>query len=248
MVLTIDCGNTLIKIGVFEGDSLKSVYKIKTNLNKSSDEYATEIKELIKINKCDGAIISSVVPLLTRELVEALKIVYGVDALVVNKNLKTKLCLKIDNPGELGADLLCGAVGALHKYKYPLVVADLGTATKMYVIDKNGNYIGGMISSGMRINMEALVSRTAQLMTTPIEAPQKVISKNTKECIQSGIVYGQAFMISEFARRMERELGYELDRVLTGGFSSVIKDQVVCYHYEPNIVLEGLYEIYKLNK
>ena len=76
----------------------------------------------------------------------------------------------------------------------------------------------------------------------------KVISKNTKECIQSGIVYGQAFMISEFARRMERELGYELDRVLTGGFSSVIKDQVVCYHYEPNIVLEGLYEIYKLNK
>src|SRR5574344_57462 len=202
MVLTIDCGNTLIKIGVFEGDSLKSVYKIKTNLNKSSDEYATEIKELIKI----------------------------------------------DNPGELGADLLCGAVGALHKYKYPLVVADLGTATKMYVIDKNGNYIGGMISSGMRINMEALVSRTAQLMTTPIEAPLKVISKNTKECIQSGIVYGQAFMISEFARRMERELGYELDRVLTGGFSSVIKDQVVCYHYEPNIVLEGLYEIYKQNK
>ena len=248
MVLTIDCGNTLIKIGVFENDSLKSVYKIKTNLNKSCDEYASEIKALINQSNVDGAIISSVVPLLTKELQEAIYKAYKVEALVINKTLKTKLSLKIDNPSELGADMLCGAVGSLRKYKFPLVVADLGTATKMYVIDKNGNYIGGMISSGMRINMEALVSRTAQLMTTPIEAPNKIISKNTKECIQSGIVYGQAFMISEFARRMEKELGYELERVLTGGFSSVIKDQVVCFHYEPDIVLEGLYEIYKLNK
>ncbi|MFA6667724.1 MAG: type III pantothenate kinase [Bacilli bacterium] len=248
MVLTVDCGNTLIKLGLFDGDSLCNVFKINTNRNRSSDEYAKEMKDLIKVDSLDGAIVSSVVPLLTHELVSAIKRAFKVNPLVVNKELKTKLPIKIDNPSELGSDLLCGAVGALKKYKCPLVIADLGTATKMFVIDKNGNMIGGMISSGMKINLEGLVHNTAQLMETPLEKPKRIISKNTKECIQSGIVYGQAFMVSEFARRMEQEIGYELGRVLTGGFSEVIKDQIVCFHYEPNLTLEGLFEIYKMNR
>jgi pantothenate kinase, type III len=248
MVLTLDCGNSLIKIGVFDDEKLISVYKINTTSSRSSDEYAKIFKDLIKDEgSFSGAIISSVVPLLTHDLSVAIKKAFNVKPLIVDKTLKTKLPLKIDNPNELGSDLLCGAIGAINKYKYPLVVADLGTATKMYIIDKNGNYIGGMISSGMRINLEALVNNTAQLLETPIEAPKHVICKNTKECIQSGIVYGQAFMISEFARRMEKELGYTLDRVLTGGFSEFINDQVVCYHYEPNLVLDGLYQVYKNN-
>ena len=248
MVLTVDIGNTLIKLGIFDGDLLQNIFKINTNRNLSSDEYAKEIYELIKLDKMDGAIISSVVPLVTQVLVEALKRIYKIEPLVVNKNLKTKLPIKIDNPSELGSDLLCGAIGALHKYKAPLVVADFGTATKMYVVDKNGNLIGGMITSGMKISLQSLVTNTAQLMETPLEKPKHIISKNTKECIQSGIVYGQAFMVSEFARRMEKELGYELNRVLTGGFSEVIKDQIICFEYEPNLTLEGLYEIYKLNR
>ena len=248
MVLTVDIGNTLIKLGIFDGDSLQNIFKINTNRNLSSDEYAKEIYELIKLDKIDGAIISSVVPLVTQVLVDALKRIYKIEPLVVNKNLKTKLPIKIDNPSELGSDLLCGAIGALHKYKAPLVVADFGTATKMYVVDKNGNLVGGMITSGMKISLQSLVKNTAQLMETPLEKPKHIISKNTKECIQSGIVYGQAFMVSEFARRMEKELGYELNRVLTGGFSEVIKDQIVCFEYEPTLTLEGLYEIYKLNR
>ena len=108
------------------------------------------------------------------DLSVAIKKAFNVKPLIVDKTLKTKLPLKIDNPNELGSDLLCGAIGAINKYKYPLVVADLGTATKMYIIDKNGNYIGGMISSGMRINLEALVNNTAQLLETPIEAPKHV--------------------------------------------------------------------------
>lgn len=248
MVLTVDIGNTLIKLGVYDGDSLKNVFKINANRNLSSDEYAKEIYELIKLEKLEGAIISSVVPLLTHVLVYAIKRAYRIEPLVVNKNLKTKLPIKIDNPSELGSDLLCGAIGALKKYKAPLVVADLGTATKMFVVDKNGNLIGGMITCGMKISLESLVSNTSQLMQTPLEKPKHIISKNTKECIQSGIVYGQAFMVSEFARRMEKELGYELNRVLTGGSSFVIKDQIVCFEYEPNLTLDGLYEIYKMNR
>jgi type III pantothenate kinase len=248
MVLTVDIGNTLIKLGVFDGDSLKNIFKMNTNRNLSSDEYAKEIYELIRLEKLDGAIISSVVPLLTYVLVEAIKRAYKIESLVVNKNLKTKLPIKIDNPNELGSDLLCGAIGALSKYKAPLVVADLGTATKMFIVDKNGNLIGGMITSGMKISLQSLVNNTSQLIETPLEKPKHIISKNTKECIQSGIVYGQAFMVSEFARRMEKELGYELNRVLTGGFSEVIKDQIVCFNYEPTLTLEGLHEIYKLNR
>ncbi len=248
MVLTVDIGNTLIKLGLFDGDSLKNVFKINANRNLSSDEYAKEIYELIRLEKLEGAIISSVVPLLTYVLVEAIKRAYKIEPLVVNKNLKTKLPIKIDNPSELGSDLLCGAIGALKKYKAPLVVADLGTATKMFVVDKSGNLIGGMITCGMKISLQSLVTNTSQLIETPLEKPKHIISKNTKECIQSGIVYGQAFMVSEFARRMEKELGYELNRVLTGGSSFVIKDQIVCFEYEPNLTLDGLYEIYKLNK
>lgn len=247
MILAVDVGNTLVKLGLFDGDELKHTFKINTNRDFSSDEYAKKIKDLMNDVKIDGAIISSVVPLLTNVIKMAIEKIYGIESLVVNKNLKTKMPLKLDNPSELGSDLLAGAIGAIKKYKYPLVVADFGTATKMYVVDKNGAYIGGMISSGMKINLEALVKSTSLLMQTPIEAPKNVISKNTKDCIQSGIVYGQAFMVSEFARRMEKELGYELERVLTGGFGEVIKEQIVCFHFEPNLCLEGLYEIYKLN-
>jgi len=247
MILAIDCGNTATKLGIFDGDSLVSVYNINTNKGRSSDEYAKEMKDLVKDVEFTGAIISCVVPLLTSEIKDAVYRAFKVHPLIVDKNLKTKLPIKIDNPSELGSDILCGAVGALKKYQAPLVIADLGTATKMFVVDKNGNMVGGMISSGMRINLESLVSNTSQLLETPLEAPKHVISKNTKESIQSGIVYGQAFMISEFARRMEKEIGYELNRVLTGGFSKFIKDQVVCFHYEPTLTLEGLYEIYRIN-
>lgn len=248
MILVIDIGNTLIKLGLFNGDSLKSVFKINTNRSFSSDEYSREISTMLNEKEISGAIISSVVPLLTNCLKNAIKKVYKIEPLIVSKNLKTRLPIKIDNPSELGSDLLCGAIGALKKVKAPLVVADLGTATKMYVIDKNGALIGGMITSGMKISLESLVKNTSQLLETPLEEPKYIISKNTKECIQSGIVYGQAFMVSEFARRMEKELGYSLNRVLTGGFSEVIKNQIICFEYEPYLTLEGLYEIYKMNR
>ena len=111
-----------------------------------------------------------------------------------------------------------------------------------------GNYIGGIITSGMEVSMKALDQSTSLLLEVPLISPKKIIGKNTKDSIQSGIVYGQAYMISEFARRMEQELGYKLERVLTGGFSKEIKDRVVCFHDEENLVLDGLYKIYHLNE
>ena len=248
MILCLDCGNTTIKIGLYAENSLVKKYKIKTVRNKTSDEYSLIFSHLIDSDlKIDGAIISSVVPLLTNELYVALKRSFNVDSLIVGKGLKTKMPIKIDSPNELGTDLLAGAIGAKSKYGYPLVVADLGTATKLYVVDKNGSFIGGIITCGMETSLKALVSSTSQLLETTISRPNKIIGKNTINSIQSGIVLGQAYMVSEFARRIENELGYSLTRVLTGGFSSEIKNEIVCFHYEEDLVLDGLYEIYKLN-
>lgn len=247
MILCVDCGNTSIKIGLFENDQVVKVFKLKTDRNKSSDEYALSLTSLVK-GKVDGAIISSVVPLVTPLLRDAIKESFNVAPMILSKKLKTKLPIKIDNPNELGSDMLAGAIGAKTIVDYPFVVADLGTATKLYVVDKNGYFVGGVITAGMEISLKALVGNTAQLLETPIVAPNKIIGTNTKDCIQSGIVFGQAYMVSEFARRMEKELGYGLKRVLTGGFAEEIKDEIVCFDYDENLVLKGLYQIYLINK
>lgn len=246
MILCLDCGNTRIKIGLFEGNELKKSLSIKTDRTRSSDEYAISFSSLIK-QEVTGAIISSVVPLLTDTIFYALKTAFNVNALVVSKKLKTKLPIKTDNPVEVGSDLIAGAIGARLSTPLPFIVADLGTATKLYVIDKSGAFIGAIITAGMEVSLKALVQNTSQLLETPIEAPSRIIGKNTKDSIQSGIVYGQAYMVSEFARRIEKELGYELNRVLTGGFADRIKDEIVCYNYDPYLVLRGLNYIYQIN-
>ena len=235
MILCVDCGNTEIKFAIFHEDKMVSRFSINTSESLSSDDYAMRIKFLSENNVKDinGAIISSVVPSLTK---------------VLNSSLKTKLPIKIDNPKELGADFLCTAVGALQKYKPPFVIADLGTATKMSVVDIKGNFIGGMITTGMKVSLEGLVKSAAQLYSVEIAAPKKIIGRNSIESIQSGIVFGQAYMVSEFARRMESELGYKLTRILTGGFSSIIKDQITCFNYEKDLSLYGLNVIYHINE
>ncbi len=250
MILCVECGNTAIKLGFYDEDELKYRYSLQTIDNLSSDDYAVKVKILLdgKINEIEGAIVSSVVPTLTNVIVRAVKQLFNCEVKVLNNSLKTKIPIKIDNPKELGTDFLCTAVGALRKYKAPFVVADLGTATKLSVIDKNGALIGGIITAGMKVSMNSLVGSAAQLYQVEIAAPKKIVGKNTIECIQSGIVYGQAYMVSEFARRIESELGYKIERILTGGYAKIIRNEIICFHYEEDLGLDGLYQIYLINK
>lgn len=250
MILCVECGNTALKLGFYDEDELKYRYSLQTIENLSSDDYAFKIKVLLdgKIKNVEGAIVSSVVPTLTDVIVRAIKNLFNCDVKILNSSLKTKIPIKIDNPKELGTDFLCTAVGALRKYEAPFVVADLGTATKLSVVDKNGALIGGIITAGMKVSMNSLVDSTAMLYQVEIAAPKKIIGKNTIDCIQSGIVYGQAYMVSEFARRIENELGYKIERILTGGYSKIIRDQIECFHYEEDLNLDGLYQIYQINK
>ncbi len=248
MILCLDCGNTLIKCGIYDKDELKQFFTLDSKLSKSSSEYEIIFKNIIKDGfKIDGAILSSVVPLLSTPLTKAIKSLFNVDTMLITKAIKTGINIKIDYPNELGNDMLCGAVGAKAKYPIPCVVADLGTATKMYVVDKDGSFIGGIITCGMEVSMKALDNSTSLLTEVNLKAPKKIIGKNTIDCIKSGIIFGQAYMISEFARRMEKELGYSLNRIITGGFASEIKDQVVCFSYDEHLVLDGLNYIFKIN-
>ncbi len=250
MILCIECGNTCTKLGLFDKkDNLIKTFLMNTSRNLTSDEYAIRFRSLIgKEFEIDGVIISSVVPKLTLILKEAVKSAFNVEPKILNKKLKTKIAIKIDNPNELGTDFLCTAVGALKLgYKAPFVVADFGTCTKISVIDQNGNFIGVFITAGIETNMLTLSKEADQLYEVEIALPSKIIGKNTKESIQSGLVYGQAFMVDETVRRMEQEVGYPLCRILTGGHSKIIKNVVCGFHFENDLSLIGLNEIYKIN-
>lgn len=249
MILCIDCGNTMIKFALFENGQIVKSFQIRTLRDRTSDEYAYSFSSLIKKDvKVDGAIISSVVPLLTPALTNAIKKAFNVVPRVVGKELKTKMPIKIDNPNELGGDMLIGALAARGKFGNSVLVADLGTATKVYVVNEKGAFIGGAITCGIEVSLRGLVNSTSQLLETPMVVPNKIIGKSTKDSIESGIVYGQAFMVKEFAKEMEEECGYKLTKVLTGGFSKIIKDILNDFIYDEDLCLEGLYEIYKMNE
>lgn len=249
MLLTLDLGNTSLFIGVCDDGKVIDTYRTSTNIHKSSDEYVIIFKDLLGdyINKIDGVICSSVVPCLNYTIREAIKRLFKIDALFVGPGLKTGLPIRIDTPNELGSDLVCDCVGALNKYGNSTIVVDLGTATKILVIDKNGAFVGGTISSGLKISIEALAGKTQNLTETSLEMPKNIIGKNTRDCINSGTVIGTKLMIEAICKQMEEEIGYPLKRVVTGGYANVINN-FNDFIYDFNLIHHGLYVIYLKNQ
>ena len=254
MILTADIGNTNITLGVFQGDTPVCISRLATQRHRTSDQYAIELNSVFELEKIDthfeGAIISSVVPEITRSLKDAIKKVTGCDALVVAAGIKNGLKIATDNPKELGADLVAGAVGAIAQYTLPCLVIDLGTATKISVIDENGVFAGCTIAPGIGISLDALSARTSQLPAIDLSAPNHAIGTNTIECIRSGTVLGNAAMIDGMAERLEKELGKPIKTlVATGGLA---KEVVACCNkdiiYNKDLVLQGLLVIYRKNR
>ena len=254
MVLAIDIGNTNIVIGGFAGDELAFVARIATDATKTEDEYATKIKSVLLLHKVEvptikGAIISSVVPPLTAVMKKAINLVYGVNALLVGPGIKTGINIHCDSPSSVGADLICACVAAHHIYGSPSLVIDMGTATKMMVIDSTGTFIGVSIIPGVNISLKALASGTAQLPQISLEAPKSVIGKNTIDCMRSGVVFGNASLIDGMIDRFNKEMGEELKVYATGGLSSSIIPH--CNHkivLDEHLVLKGLNIMYNKNK
>jgi len=254
MLLTIDIGNTNIVLGGFDDDELTFVARIATNAVKTEDEYATKIRSILALHEVDktsvkGAIISSVVPPLNSVMKKAIKIVYGIEALMVGPGIKTGINILCDNPSTVGADLICACVAAHHIYGSPSLVIDMGTATKMMVMNKSGAFIGVSIIPGVNIALKALASGTAQLPQISLEAPGSVIGKNTIDCMRSGVVYGNASMIDGMIERFNDEMGEELKVIATGGLASTIVCH--CKHailLDDDLLLKGLRILYEKNK
>lgn len=253
MVLTVDIGNTNIVLGGFIGDELKFVARIATNASKTEDEYATKIKSILFLHEVDkaeikGAVISSVVPPLTRVMSDAINMVYGIRPLLVGPGIKTGINIHCDDPSTVGADLICACVAANSIYGNPALVVDMGTATKMMVIDNTGTFIGVSIIPGVNIALKALANGTAQLPQISLEAPNSVIGKNTADCMRSGAVFGNASMIDGMIDRFNDEMGCELKVIATGGLSKTIikhcKHEIVL---DSDLVLKGLNILYKKN-
>ncbi len=254
MIIAVDIGNTNIVLGCAENDRILFRERIETKQTATDLEYAVSIRAALDMNGINvkdigGAIISSVVPSVTSTVKAAIVKLTGANAMVVGPGIKTGLSIMIDNPAQLGSDLVVDAVAGIQEYPVPLIIIDMGTATTLSVVDNKRNYIGGVIMTGMAVSTDALISRTAQLPKIAFEKPKKIIGANTVECLKSGIMYSNACAIDGMVERIEEELGEKCTVVATGGLSSVViplcrRDIIV----DNDLLLKGLVLIYNKNK
>ena len=208
MILTVDIGNSNIVLGGVREEKILFEARLRTDATKTSDEYCIDVKTILDVYgfrtaDVEGAIIASVVPQVLNSMQTAIKKLTGKTALVVGPGLKTGLNIQIENPAQTGADLVVGAVAALRSHKAPLILVDMGTATTISVLDKTGAFIGGCISPGVKISMDALTARTALLPGLQLDQPKKAIGRNTIDCMRSGLMLGAACMIDGMIERME---------------------------------------------
>lgn len=254
MLLVIDAGNTNITIGAYKDDELLFVSRLATEHTLTEDQFAINIKSIFSINGVEpeqfiGGIISSVVPEITAALEHGVKKVTGKRPLVLGPGIKTGLNIRIDSPSELGADLAATAVGALAQYPMPCLILDLGTATKVTVLDENGAFLGGAIAPGVKTSLNALAKDASQLSQITLCAPKKAIGSNTQECMRSGIVLGTADMLDGLCDRMQNELGAPVKTIVaTGGLVDIAKH---CRHemiINNDLLLGGLKAIYDKNR
>ena len=227
MILVIDIGNTNIVVGCIDEEKIYFTERLSTVRTKTELEYAVDLKTVldiyhIKRTDIEGCIISSVVPQITGIAKLAAEKILKKEVMVLGPGVKTGLNIVMDNPGQLGADLVADAVAGLASYPVPLVVIDMGTATTISVVNSKKQYIGGMIMPGVGISLDALTARASQLSGISIDAPRHIIGKNTIECMKSGVLYSNAAALDGIIDRIEEELGEKTTVIATGGLAKKI--------------------------
>lgn len=253
MLLAIDIGNTNILIGGLKDDQIMFKVRIATDRTRTSDQYGVEIKNMIealgfRIDQISDCIIASVVPPVFNSVCTGVIKIIGKKPMVVGPGLKTGLNIHVDVPSQVGSDRIVIAVAALAEYKAPLILIDMGTATTIEVVEPENVYMGGVIFPGVRVALDALTSRAAQLPGISLDQPRQVIGKNTVDCMRSGTMYGNAAMIDGLIDRIEEELGHSSTIIATGGLARFItplcKREIIV---EKDLLLKGLNILYKKN-
>ena len=254
MILAIDIGNTNIVLGCIDQDRCVFVERLSTVRTKTELEYAIDIKNVLDIyhirrNELEGGIISSVVPQITTIVKMAVEKILKREALVVGAGIRTGLNIRIDNPAQPGSDLVVDSVAGIAEYPVPLLIFDMGTANTVCVIDRNKNYIGGMIYPGIGVSLDSLTAHASQLGGISLEAPEHIVGKNTAECMKSGVLYSSAAAIDGIVDRLEEELGSDVTVVATGGLAKKIvpycRRKIIL---DDNLLLKGLAIIYRKNR
>lgn len=253
MILAIDIGNTHIVLGCIEQGEIRSITRIVTDTRSTESEYAIKIRQVLEFEGIDyrgfeGAILSSVVPPVTDSMKTAIRRLIGLTPIVVGAGIRTGLNIRLDDPSEMGADLVAGAVGAIAEYGAPLIILDMGTATTISVIGPDTSFLGGAIVPGVNLSINALASNTSLLQRVSVEAPKKSIATNTVDSMKSGAVFGSADLIDGMIARMEEELGCKTTVVATGGLAGSIipycRREIIC---DDNLLLKGLWILYQKN-
>lgn len=254
MFLAIDIGNTTIAMGVYDGDTSKFISRIATNKSKEPVEYIIVFKQIFEMNgitpdEIEGSAISSVVPEVSKAIISAVSYLTGCTPMVLGPSIKTGMKIMIDNPAQLGADLLAGCVGAAALYPLPCIVIDMGTASKISIIDKDGAFRGCAIAPGVKISLDALSERTSQLPNISLNTPDHSIGTNTLDSMQSGTVYGFASMIDGLCEKFEAELNQgKASLVATGGLAhTLIKSCSKDIIFNGELILYGLKVLYEKN-
>ena len=253
MLLAVDVGNTQTVIGLFEDGVCRVHRRMATKPESTSDELRVLLRQLLELdalNEADivGMALSSVVPELTATWCRAADGL-GCEPLVVSPSKVPFLPITYDYPNEIGADRLADAVAAVNRYGAPVIVVDLGTATNIEVIDKDGAFVGGIIAPGVMASADALFAAAARLARVDLVAPEKPIGTNTRAAVQSGLVYGEVDRIDGLVRRVIGQLGYAAPVIATGGLAGMVAplSTTVTAHDE-NLTLEGLHDIYEWNR
>ncbi|MBN2853519.1 MAG: type III pantothenate kinase [Clostridia bacterium] len=260
MLLVIDVGNTNIVTGIYENEKLLNVWRITTNKERTSDEFGVFFITMfsnvnIKMSDIKDVIISSVTPHIMYSLIHAIRKFFDCEPLLVEPGIKTGLHIKIDNPKELGADIIVNAVGAHEKYTGPLIVVDFGTATTLCAIDTKNNILGVTICPGVRVSADALTQKAAKLPNIQIVKPKKVLGKNTVDSMQAGLVYGFVgqidFLVNKIKEEME-EQGEQKEKirvVATGGLARLVAtESTEIDEIDSMLTLDGLRIIHEKNK
>lgn len=254
MLLVIDIGNTNIVLGCIEGEKISFIERLSTDRKRTELEYAVSIKNVLEIygirsDAIEGGIISSVVPQITEAVKTAAEKLIRRPVKVVGPGLKTGLNIRMDNPAQLGSDLVVDAVAAMAEHPVPLIIIDMGTATTVCVVNGSGNYIGGMILPGIRTASDSLVSNAAQLTQISFEKPKRLIGTNTIDCMKSGAMYGNAAALDGLIERIEEELGEPCTAVATGGLAKCViplcRKKIIL---DDNLLMKGLQIIYNKNR
>jgi type III pantothenate kinase len=245
MLLALDVGNTNLTLGAFEGAKLAAHWRLRTVQNQTADEWGILLRNLftlsgLDIARVDGVIISSVVPPLDASLAAMAPRYFRCEAFFVDP-ADAGLIMRVDQPSEVGADRVVNGVAAFHKYGGPCVIVDLGTAVNFDVVSAKGEYLGGVITAGIGISIDALFSKTARLPMVAFRKPDKLVGTNTVACLQSGFYYGSLGMIDGILERLIGELGPDTKVIATGGQASLIAHgSKYVKHVDEHLTLDGL--------